>query len=174
MTRTSFILFGCCVVAWTMCCQLSHYLSPWHVGVFLGGLFVTFPALRTGLREGLWSTFLIGLLVDASAPVYFGFHAFVFSLVHIIVYNMRGRFPREETVFGVIAALLANLGLFLGISLALLHRSPSPLGMLPRLLIDLFVSELLVLVFSPWFFALQERALELCNVSLRREQRGLL
>jgi len=32
----------------------------------------------------------------------------------------------------------------------------------------------LVLLVGPWFFALQERTLELGGVSLRREQRGLL
>ena len=28
--------------------------------------------------------------------------------------------------------------------------------------------------YAPWFFALQERALELAGISLRREQRGIL
>jgi cell shape-determining protein MreD len=174
MTRTTFIIFACCVVLWICVSQFNHYLAPLHLSVFVGGLLVTFSALRLGFREGWWASILIGLLIDSSAAVSFGFHALVFAVVHVGVFNLRGRFPREETTFGLIVALLANLALFLIITVSLIHRSPAPFAMLPRLLVDLLASETLVFLAAPWFFALQEHALEICGVSLRREQRGLL
>jgi len=174
MTRATFILFACCVLLWTCVGQINHYLTPVHMSVFVGGLLVAFSALRVGFREGWWCSILIGLFVDSSAAVYFGFHALIFAIVHVIIYNFRGRFPREETFFGVIVAIFTNLALFIVISAGLIHRSPTPLDTLPRLLVDLLASEILVFVAGPWFFSLQERSLELCGVSLRREQRGLL
>jgi rod shape-determining protein MreD len=174
MTRATFILFGCCMILWTSVCQINHTLSPLHLSVFVGGLLVAFSALRLGFREGWWCSLLIGLVMDSSAAVYFGFHALIFAIAHTMIYNFRGRFPREETAFGLIVALIANIALFLMITFALIHRSPAPPAMIPRLICDLLASELLILIVAPWFFALQEHSLELCGVSLRREQRGLL
>ena len=107
MTRATFIIFACCVVFWVCISQLNHYLAPLHVSVFAGGLLVTFPALRLNFREGWWASILIGLLMDASAPVSFGFHALLFAVVHVAIFNARGRVPREETAFGLLVALLA-------------------------------------------------------------------
>ena len=173
MTRTITILFCCCVVLWVCVSQLNHYLAPFHLSLFAGGLLVSFPALRLDFRKGWWSSLLIGLLIDSSTGVAFGFHGLLFVAAHIAVFNLRGRFPREETTFGIFIALAANLALYLVISAALIHRSPEPFEMLPRLLIDLLASEIFVLLVAGWFFALQERSLELAGVSLRREQRGL-
>lgn len=174
MTRVTFILLGCCAVLWACVCQINHTLTPQHLSVFVGGLFVAFSALRVGFREGWWCSILIGLLMDSSAAVYFGFHALIFAIVHTIIYNFRGRFPREETSVGIAVALITNLVLFLTITFTLIHRSPFPAEMLLRLSCDLLASELLILIVAPWFFALQEHSLEICGVSLRREQRGFL
>jgi cell shape-determining protein MreD len=174
MTRTTFIIFACCALFSVCFSQLNHYLAPFHVSVFAGGLLVAFSALRLGFREGWWASFLIGLLIDSSTAVSFGFHGLLFATAHVGVFNLRGRFPREENTFGIIVALLVNLALFFVITVSLIHRSPTPAAMIPRLLVDLLASEVLVLACAPWSFALQERALELCGVSLRRAQRGLL
>ena len=174
MTRTTLIIFGCCVVLWVGISELNHYLAPIHLSLFAGGLLVTFAALRLDFRAGWWSSLLVGLLIDSSTAVAFGFHGLIFVIAHVGIFNLRGRFPREENSFGVFVALLANLALFVVITASLIHRMPSPFEMLPRLALDLLASELLVLLVAPWFFALQEHTLELAGVSLRREQRGLL
>jgi len=173
MTRTIAIILICGAILWICVSQLNHYLAPAHLSLFAGGLLVTFPSLRLDFRIGWWSALLIGLLIDSSTSVAFGFHGLLFVATHIGVFKLRGRFPREETSFGIFIALAANLALFVVISASLIHRSPTPFGMVPRLLVDLFASELAVLLLAGWFFALQERALELGGISLRREQRGL-
>lgn len=173
MTRTTFILLACGLLLLFGVGQLNHALTPLHLSVFAGGLLVAFSALRVGFREGWWCSILLGLLIDSSAPVYFGFHALIFAIVHVVIFNFRGRFPREETSFGLLVALVSNLGLFLIITFGLIHRTPVPSAMITRLLADLLASEILILLIGPWFFALQGHSLEICNVSLRREQRGL-
>jgi rod shape-determining protein MreD len=142
----------------------NHYLAPGHVYLYAGGLLVTFAALRLDLRNGLTSTLLTGLAVDSLAPVPFGTSLALFGLVHAIIYTGRQRFPREEMVFGLVVALLANLFLFLALSFVLVGRNPHPGGAWLRLFADLLVSQLALGVATPWFLSLQARAFELVRL----------
>src|SRR4051812_34148543 len=85
MSRRTFIVLVCSIVLQTIVFQLNHYLAPWHVNLFVGGLLVTFPSLRIGYREGFWSVFLTGLYLDAASPVPFGLHALLFALAYAVI-----------------------------------------------------------------------------------------
>ncbi len=172
--RTVSIAFVCGVLFWTLSEQLNHYLSGWHVSLFIGGLLVTFPALRLRSRDSWKIVILLGLWCDATAPVRFGLHAVLFLSAHTFIHFFRDRLPREETLLGVVVALIANAAIFLVLTLAMIERHPTPFAALPAILFDLFLSELFIALIAPWCFALQERTLEIAGVSLRREQRGLL
>jgi cell shape-determining protein MreD len=172
--RTVFISFACGVLLWTLMTQTNHYLTSSHLHFFLGGLLIAFPALRLPRREGWRAVLLIGLWCDAATPVPFGLHTLLFLWSHATILHVRGRFPHQETLFGVIVALIANAGLFAAVTLAMLPNNPMPASVVPRLGFDLVMSELVIVVISPWFFALHEHALEIGGVSLRRERRGLL
>ena len=172
--RIILVAFACGALLWTIFGQLNHYLSEWHVSLIVGGLLVTFPALRLASRDGWKIVLLLGLWCDAGAPVHFGLHAILFLAAHTFIFHVRGRFPREEVFFGSLVALIANAAIFRVLTAGLIVRNPAPLSALPAILLDLFLSELFVAVAAGWFFALQEHALEFAGLSLRREQRGLL
>ena len=112
-----------------------------------------------------------GLVIDATEPVPFGTHFVLFGLMHVILFHLRTRFPREELIFGVVVALLANLGLFLGLSLVALGDQPASGAAWLRLFADLGWSQLFIVAVAPWFLALQQRALELGRVDLADESR---
>jgi hypothetical protein len=172
--RLVLVAFACGVLLWTMFTQLNHYFSDWHISLFVGGLLVTFPALRLHYRDGWKIVVLLGFWCDASAPIRFGLHAIFFLVAYTFIFNLRGRFPREEAFFGVLVALIANAAIFLLLTIALIVRHPAPFSALPAIFLDLFLSELFVALAGVWFFTLQEHALEIAGLSLRREQRGLL
>lgn len=172
--RLIFVAVACGAALWTLFAQLNHYLSGWHVSLFVGGLLVTFPALRLNYRDGWKIVVLLGFWCDATAPIRFGLHAVMFLAAHTFIFNLRGRFPREEAFFGILVALIANAAIFLVLTLAMIVRHPAPFSALPAILLDLLLSELFVAVAASWFFALQEHALEIAGLSLRRDQRGLL
>lgn len=132
--------------------------------LYLGGLLVTFAALRLDLRHGFTSTLLTGLAVDATMPVPFGTSLFLFGLVHAVLFYGRKRFPREEVVFAVVVALLANLFLFLALSFLLVGRHVHPGAAWLRLFGDLFASQLAIVLVTPWFTALQARAFALVRL----------
>lgn len=172
--RSILVLCACGALLWTIFGQVNHYLSDWHISLFVGGLLVTFPALRLPYRDGWKIAVLLGLWCDTGAPVRFGLHAVMFMAAHTFIFHLRGRFPREEAFLGTVVALIANAAIFIVLTGALITRHPAPFAALPALLLDLFLSELFVAVTAAWFFALQEHALEFAGLSLRREQRGLL
>lgn len=162
------------VLLWLLTAQANHYLARLGVQLWFGGLAVTFSALRLNLKGGLTATFLIGLALDSVTPVAFGLHAILFALAHIVIFNARARFAREETVIAVIVALLANLALFLAFSFTQVGGSPSPAHAWLRLFIDLIVSQTAITLIAPWFFALQQHALEFAGASLQDDPRRLI
>jgi rod shape-determining protein MreD len=82
--------------------------------------------LQLPLRAGLAVSLLAGLLCDANSQVMPGAHVLLFAAGHAVVFHLRDRLPRDQTVTRVIIALLANLGIFLVFSFLLIGRSPAP------------------------------------------------
>ncbi len=148
-----------------------HLSSAWFPGqdfftlhLYMGGLLVTFAAMRLDTRNGFIATFLTGLLADAGAPAPFGTSLLFFGLVHAALLYGRQRFPRDEPVFGTVVALFANLFLFLALSFFLVGSNPRPAQIWLRLFTDLLASQLVILLVTPWFLALQNRAFELVRI----------
>jgi len=152
--------------------QINHVLAPWHVSLFVGGLLVVFAALRLDFDPGFAAVFLTGLFCDAASPVRFGTHAFLFATAYTLIFSVRGRLPRGEMLVSLVFALLANLGIFIVLSIVLLARTPLPFGVWPRLLINLLCSQAFLALIA-WFFALQTRTLALAGFEPRDTSRRL-
>ncbi len=167
MKRRVLILTAASLLLVVVLGQLNHYLALWQLHVWCGGLFVAFIALRLGYRTGAVSTFIAGLLLDANAPVPFGTHGFLFLAAHAVVFTLRSRAPRDETVVGVMFALIANLGLFLAVCFLRIDFSLDPGRTWLRVFADLLISQLVLTLIAPWFFAVQTRLLEANGTSLR-------
>jgi len=159
--RRAAVLFATLVLLWTVVAQANEALASAHVYLFAGGLYVTFAALVLPGGPGLAAVLLAGLLCDANAPVRFGTHALLFAAAHAVLVQLRDRLPHEHTAGRVVVALLANLGLFLALSLLRMGRLPDPAEAWGRLGSDLVASQLFLALAAPWFFALQTRALAL-------------
>jgi cell shape-determining protein MreD len=149
------------LLLWTLVAQINHALSEFRVYLFTGSLFVTFAALKLPLRAGLAASLLGGVLCDANSPADFGTHILLFAATHAVVFHLRDRLPRDDTVSRVIVALLTNLAVFLLFSFIQIARSPAPAAVWPRLIADLACSQVFLALIAPWFFALQHRALVL-------------
>ena len=161
--RRLLTLFGCALILWAIVSQLNHSLTPWRIHLFVGGLFVAMAALTQPLTAGILCSAGIGLVFDANAPVAFGTHLVLFCLAHVLVYRVRERVPRNDTVSRVTVAVLANLGVFLVFSFLQVLRTPGVSGIWPRALVDLLFSQVALTVIAPWYFALQARSLALAG-----------
>jgi len=152
------------LLLWWLTGLANHYVADYAVFFYLGGLLITYAALRLDPKQGLIATLLTGLMVDALEPVPFGTSLVLFSLVHLTVLYGRQRFPREGAVFGIVVALLANLFLFIALSFLLVGAGPRPASAWLRIFGDLLFSQLAIFVVAPWFLALQDRAMELAEI----------
>lgn len=159
--RRTLTLLASLVVLWALFAQVNHALAVWRIYLFGGALFVAYAALTQPPRAGLAATILGGLVCDANAPVAFGTHALLFAATHLVLFHVRERVPRDDNIAAITVVLLANLALFLVFSFLQIHRSPAPAAMWPRLIADLLCSQVFLVLITPWFFALQARALGL-------------
>ncbi len=148
--------------------EANSALSGAHVWLFAGGLYVAYSALMLPFRQGLAASILGGLLCDSLSPVAFGTHAALFATAHVVVFSVRERLQRGETVVRVTVALVANLAFFLALSIARSRHVPAGATAWPRMLSDLVWSQAAIAVVAPWFFALQLRTLELAGAQPAR------
>lgn len=150
-------------VLWALVAQVNHTLSPLHATLFVGGLFIAYAALCLPLKVGLLASACAGLILDAAEPVPTGTFLALFSGAHAVVYNIRGRIPRDDTTAQLLVALFTNLGLFLTLCFIQIGREPLLAGNWPRLFWDLALSQVFVAVISPWYIAFQEKSLILAG-----------
>lgn len=166
MMRTDYrwlVVFGSNLLLLWLGGLANHYLSQFaflwfehcSVSLYLGGLLVTYAALRLDSRNGWISTLLTGLAYDSLSALPFGTSVVLFGLVHAVLLHGRQRFPREELVFTIVVALLANLFLFTAISFFLVGNNPRPANAWFRLFADLLVSQCVIALVTAWFLALQ-------------------
>lgn len=167
MKQRLLILTGASLLLALILGQLNHFLSAWQMHAWCGGLFVAFAALRLDYRTGALAAFIAGLLLDAGEPSAFGTQGFLFLGAHAVIFNIRARAPRGETIVGVVVALLANLGLFLAMSFLRIDPAVQPARAWLRVFADLLISQVVLAVIAPWFFAVQTRLLELSGHPLR-------
>jgi len=165
--RRTLVIFLTLLLLWALVAQLNHALTGLRVYLFVGGLFVVYAALMLPLRIGLAASLLGALLYDATTPVWFGTHLLLFAAAHAVLFHLRNRLPRDDTVARVIAALLANLAIFLLLSFTQIGVSPTPGAAWMRLFTDLVCSQIFLALIAPWFFALQTRALVLARAEQR-------
>lgn len=162
--RRALTLFASLLLLWTVVAQVNHAVSSVHVHVFAGGLFVSFAALTQPRWLGLCVTVLGGLLCDANTPVVFGTHALLFAAAHLMVAHMRERVPRDDTLGRTIVTLVANGLLYLALGLTQWGQIPAAITIWPRVLTDFVASTTFVALVTPWWFALQARALQVARV----------
>ncbi|MDF3059058.1 MAG: hypothetical protein K0R17_3273 [Rariglobus sp.] len=171
MKRRVLILTAASLLLVLLVGQLNHYLALWQMHVWCGGLFVAFVALRLGYRTGAASVFAAGLLLDAGVPAAFGTQGFLFLAAHAVIFTVRARAPRDETIIGVMVALFANLGLFLALCFLRMDSTMDPAQSWMRAFADLLISQIVLALIAPWFFAVQTRLLEANGTSLRATTR---
>lgn len=162
--RRVLVLFASLLLLSALVAQANHALSGLRIHLFAGSLYVVHAALFQSPRTGLIVVLLGGLLCDAHGPVPFGTHAVLFAVAHAFIARLRDRIPRDDAISLIIVALLANLALFLAFSFTQVHRWPMPHLMWPRLIFELVCSQVFLTLATPWFLALQSRALVLAGV----------
>jgi rod shape-determining protein MreD len=153
------VIIACGILLWTITAQINHYLAPWHLNLFVGGLIIAFPALRLPQRDICRIVLPLGLWFDAATAAPFGAHMLLFLLAAALIRRFRARVPRADIFVGIITAILANTAILIALSIALAIRNPIPAGIVWTLTLNIILSAALIALIAPWYFALQTHAL---------------
>jgi len=169
--RQPLVIIACGIVLWAITAQLNHYLAPWHLNLFTGGLVIAFPALRLPWRDTWRIALPLGLWHDAASAATFGVFTMLFLLAAALIHHFRARLPRTDTLVAILTAILANTGIILLLSACLalrdLHaRTSIPAGIIPALALDILLSGAFIALVTRWYFALQTRAINLAGITL--------
>lgn len=159
--RRLFVTIGTGFVLLLMVRQANHLLAPAGLSLWLGGLVVALPAMRLNFRTGLVGSAVLGLVMDAWSPLFFGLHAGLLALAHVIIFRIRNRIETTEPTIGILVALIANLALFTALTMITLGQTSGGAVSAMRLLGDLVISQVTLALITPWFFSLQVRGLEM-------------
>jgi len=163
------ILIACGIVLWTITAQLNHYLAPWHLNIFTGGLILAYPALRLPWRDTWRIALPLGLWHDAATAAPFGAHAILFLLAAALIHYLRVRIPRTDTLVAILTAILANTAILAALSIALAIRDPIPAGIIRTLALDTLLSAALIALVTRWYFALQTQALIRLGITAQKQ-----
>jgi len=168
--RQPLVIIACGIVLWAITAQLNHYLAPWHLNLFTGGLVIAFPALRLPWRDTWRIALPLGLWHDAASAATFGVFTMLFLLAAALIHHFRARIPRTDTIASILTAILANTAILLLLTLALaialaIRRVPAPAGILWTLALNTLLSALFIALAAPWYFALQAHALTLAGIT---------
>lgn len=167
--RAAAILFLTDGLLWCLAGEVNHAISGLHVYLYLGGLLVVTGALALPFGLGLLVSLAAGALCDTAAPpALFGAQTLLFAAATTLLAMLRERLPPEDRAGRIVAALLANLALFVALSALVARRFPSPGGDWLRLAFDLAASQAALAAIAPWFFALQSRSLQLARAQPER------
>ncbi|HEX2100095.1 MAG TPA: hypothetical protein VHF69_05510 [Candidatus Synoicihabitans sp.] len=165
--RRTLVIIGCGLILLQIIAQLNHAIAPARMYVWIGGLLITFAGLRLPAQEGFNACFVLGLFMDATSPTPFGLLAFLFGIAHLILVRVRHRVAGDETLVALMIALLVNLALFVALTFTRLADLANAAATGVRLLADLVISQAVLALAAPWYFALQGRALEFVGAGLR-------
>lgn len=168
--RWIIILMANCLLI-LMAGEMNHHLSVLSLHAFIGGLLVTFAALRLQIKPAFLASGLTALLLDALTPLPEGTLFLMLMGAHTLIFAARGNFSRESTLTGTAIAMGANTAIMLGISVSVIPENVAPGPFWQRAFVDILFSQGIVAVVAPWFFSLQMASLQLVGINLDAEQR---
>lgn len=156
--------------------QANHYLTDvsWlglargQMYLFVLGLPLAFAALRLNLASAVLATVGTALAVEAGLPVTDGAVLLPASACVCVTIAFRAHFNRFEISTAIFAGLIMNLVMMIAITVVVQRGGGVSL---PRILVDLLLSQLALAGLTAWFFAAQTELLRVFGYDLDTELR---
>ncbi len=147
-----------------VCLLANEALGPHGMSVYLYGACVVLPALRLRPLAGWAAIATPALVFEANTPGPYGLALTVWSAAWFIVRLCQRNIRTDNLPQMMVAVQLANLVCFTATATALAHASGA---YWLRACTDLFLSQAVLFLITPWFFALQNKLLQLVRLDGR-------
>lgn len=166
------LLLGSNILLFWLTGMVNDALGPLGIQLSLGALYVIMPAVCLSHGWGVFLVFITGLMIDASLPVTFGFHAVIFAVAITLLHGFQPKLARAGLGQLILLALAFNTG-FILIEGFLLADSLLGFGLYwLRLSTDILVSSLAIGIAGWWFFAWERWLLLACGSSLAAPEKS--
>lgn len=132
---------------------INHWLTPLSLSVFIGGVAIVYPSLETHYRKGVPIVLITGLFFDAASPFEFGTMTLAFLAVYFLLRGLRRRLRGQENQYHMVAAFMANLVLFLLISVLAADWRLGEIFYWKRVGVDLLLSQIILIPCAWWLFS---------------------
>ncbi|OIO59049.1 MAG: hypothetical protein COZ46_04685 [Verrucomicrobia bacterium CG_4_10_14_3_um_filter_43_23] len=149
------IVFGN-VILMLLCQLLNSGLTNLSLYLFLGALFVITPMFFLNFFQGFLCVLLTGLLLDASSPVVFGLHTFLFGATYATLYFLVENYHLSLTQNRSLIIQITNIVLYLAMGIILGGSHMLKLWYWGVLFYNIAVSSFVLFVVGAWFLSLQE------------------
>jgi len=156
MAARTIALLGANLLLYGLMQGLNNALTPLGLSIYIGGLFIAFPALTLPPLNALIVILLSAFLIDAPLIIPFGTSALLFSFGFYLATLAEQRIHYSLKTLTAVIAFTLNLGLFFCISLIAPETSFSNPQQLKSLAINLVLSQTLLLIIAPWFLSFQQ------------------
>ncbi|MEM8550528.1 MAG: hypothetical protein AAGF10_07035 [Verrucomicrobiota bacterium] len=152
--------------------MINSTLAAYGLALSLGALYLILPAMCMRFGWGLLLVFVTGLLVDASLPIPFGFHAVIFAIAYAAIHGMQ----RNLSKAGMGQLILLAIGLNLLLMLLETFVLGRPLIGLSdfwlRIGSDMALSTLVLIPLGWWFLSWQRWLLSITGHNAATVQKG--
>lgn len=151
--------------------QLNHYLMPLGIHVFILGLLISYSAMELSFKQGFLSLVPIAFHLDSKSPLPFGFTLVLALTLFTLVHAARSRVRREISSSALVTTVMLNLVAFSAYTLGAIRNFGTEGLHFGPLVLNLFISAIVVALLNRLFFEVQTGALALFGVNLAEEQR---
>ena len=141
--------------------ELNHHLAGWSITLLLPAAFVLFAGLNLSYLHGLTACMLTGLLHDAALPVPDGFFTLTLPTLHLAFHRFRSKLHKKGGLGTALLAQVLNFGALILLAISLSYERESILSHLPSVLMQVFLSQILLLLIGLYFLEFQRKLVTL-------------
>ena len=141
--------------------ELNHHLAGWSITLLLPAAFVLFAGLNLSYRQGLTACILTGLLHDAALPVPDGFFTLTLPTLHLAFHRFRSKLHKKGGLGTALLAQVLNFGALILLAISLSYERESILSHFPSVLMQVFLSQILLLLIGLYFLEIQRKLVTL-------------
>ena len=147
--------------------MLNDWVEPFGIHLSAYALYLLLPGILLRLRHALLLVAVVGLLMDAYAPIFFGYHLILLCAFMPFITINRTAIMRASPWQSMSVLLALNLAIMLieAITLGLPWLGYS--SYIARICVDILISEIVLIPLGFWFIAFQKYLLQLgrCDMS---------
>ena len=143
-------------------------LAPLSLNLYFYGLFVFYPAVRLDFLGGLTSIIITGLIIDSTGGYTMGTNTLTLTFIFTFWSWFREEFNAHSPWHNVLIVQSSNLLSFLTLSIYLGLKSHIGGYYWLSALINLTLSQLLLIVVGPWFFSIQDSLIRMTSLKPKR------